>query len=181
MILILNSSPIIYIHIQPDFAYQTCSTPLSQSGRCRFVQHCARQEIIATLNAFVSYACPIGSEWVFVITCHVYFLFFYVEEFQVNFSPISHVTWHQGSGQNCLLKEESDVWFNSLFVWRQLYGSVLSRQYPANRSSNSASTSTSPYTRSYYPSAHYDRSSNYESPYCNHSRSSADCCHTQER
>ncbi|XP_046644536.1 proclotting enzyme-like isoform X2 [Daphnia pulicaria] len=47
----------------PDFAYQTCSTPLSQSGRCRFVQHCARQEIIATLNAFVSYACPIGSDY----------------------------------------------------------------------------------------------------------------------
>ncbi|EFX62740.1 hypothetical protein DAPPUDRAFT_269840, partial [Daphnia pulex] len=47
----------------PDFAYETCSTPLSQSGRCRFVQHCARQEIIATLNAFVSYACPIGSDY----------------------------------------------------------------------------------------------------------------------
>ncbi|XP_046460216.1 proclotting enzyme-like isoform X1 [Daphnia pulex] len=47
----------------PDFAYQTCLTPISQSGRCRFVQHCALPEIIVTLNAFVTYACPIGSDY----------------------------------------------------------------------------------------------------------------------
>lgn len=47
----------------PDFAYQTCFTPLRQTGRCRFVQHCARPEIIASLSSFLSYACPIGSDY----------------------------------------------------------------------------------------------------------------------
>ncbi|XP_057369709.1 serine proteinase stubble-like isoform X1 [Daphnia carinata] len=47
----------------PDFAYQTCFTPLRATGRCRFVQHCARPEIIASLSSFLSYACPIGSDY----------------------------------------------------------------------------------------------------------------------
>ncbi|XP_046441759.1 transmembrane protease serine 9-like [Daphnia pulex] len=44
----------------PDFAHQSCLTPLSQCCRCRFV----RPEIIATLNTFVIYACPINSDYI---------------------------------------------------------------------------------------------------------------------
>ncbi|KAI9564714.1 hypothetical protein GHT06_008455 [Daphnia sinensis] len=47
----------------PDFAYQTCFTPQRLTGRCRFVQHCARPEIIASLSSFLGSACPIGGDY----------------------------------------------------------------------------------------------------------------------
>jgi len=47
----------------PDFAYQSCTTPNRKNGRCRFVQHCARPEIILSLDTLLSYACPIGSNY----------------------------------------------------------------------------------------------------------------------
>lgn len=70
---------------QPDFAYQTCFTPTSQTGRCRFIQHCARPEMITTLNTFVSYACPIGNEWVdpwkFLVSTFALLLRWFIDTF----------------------------------------------------------------------------------------------------
>ena len=47
---------------QPNFVYQACTTPRGESGKCRFLQHCARPQIIVSLGTFLSYACPIGNE-----------------------------------------------------------------------------------------------------------------------
>jgi len=47
----------------PNFAYQTCFTPTGQTGVCRFLQHCARPEILESLDNFLLYACPIGADY----------------------------------------------------------------------------------------------------------------------
>lgn len=113
---------ILFANKQPDFAYQTCLTPLSQSGRCRFVQHCALPEIIVTLNAFVTYACPIGSEWVF---------FFF--SFRVMFFVLKNL----GNAWQLIelsLWGKRKAWFNSLYdlitvIWECAVQIVFSKPF----------------------------------------------------
>lgn len=52
------------IVIQPDYSYQQCETPSGHLGRCRFLQHCAKPEMLTSIETFLTYACPIGQEWV---------------------------------------------------------------------------------------------------------------------
>ena len=47
---------------QPDFRYQVCSTYTGGNGRCRYLQFCANEDYLQSLDAFLVDACLIGQE-----------------------------------------------------------------------------------------------------------------------
>ena len=46
--------------MQPDITFQHCNAGV-QPGKCKFIQYCARKEIVETLETFLRYSCVIGS------------------------------------------------------------------------------------------------------------------------